>query len=79
MGEWKLLERYEDGRVHLYHLADDIGERNDLAAKHPQRVKALREKLHAWYKQVDAKFLRQKKNSPNGPRPWRPSDRSQGK
>jgi arylsulfatase A-like enzyme len=74
MGEWKLLERYEDGRVHLYHLGDDIGERNDLAAKHPQRVAAMREKLHAWYKQVDAKFLNPKKNSPaDAPKPWRPS------
>ena len=78
-GEWKLLERYEDGRVHLYHPAEDIGERNDLAAKHPQRAGAMREKLHAWYKQVNAKFLRPKKNLPNEPKPWRPSDRSQEK
>ena len=74
MGDWKLLERYEDGRVHLYHLGEDIGEKNDLAAKHPQRVNAMREKLHAWYKQVDAKFLSPKKNSPaDVPKPWRPS------
>ena len=74
MGDWKLLERYEDGRVHLYNLAEDIGEKNDLAKKYPQRVKAMREKLHAWYKEVDAKFLRQRKNAPDGPKPWRPSD-----
>jgi len=70
MGDWKLLERLEDGRVHLYNLAEDIGEKNDLAEKYPQRVKAMRDKLHAWYKEVGAKFLRQKKN---GPEPWRPS------
>ena len=29
----------------------------------------MRAKLHAWYEQVDAKFLRPK---PGGPKPWRP-------
>ena len=69
MGDWKLTERYEDGRVHLFNLADDLGERKDLAEKHPDRVAAMRKKLHAWYQQVDAKFLRAK---PGGPKPWRP-------
>ncbi len=71
MGDWKLLERFEDGRVHLYNLADDIGEKNDLAEKYPHRVESMRAKLHAWYKQVDAKFLRQKQPG-SGPMPWRP-------
>lgn len=70
MGDWKLLERYEDGRVHLYNLADDLGEKHDLAAEHPERVAAMRKKLHAWYREVDAKFLQPKKN---GPQPWRPA------
>lgn len=69
MGDWKLLERYEDGRVHLYNLADDLGEKHDLAAEQPERVAAMRKKLHAWYREVDAKFLQPKKN---GPQPWHP-------
>jgi len=69
MGDWKLIERFEDGRAHLYNLRDDIGERTDLAARHADRVDAMREKLHAWYKEVDAKFLRPK---PGGPKPWKP-------
>ncbi len=69
VGDWKLIERFEDGRVHLYNLKDDLGERHDLAAKHPDRVAALRRKLHQWYQDVDAKFLRAK---PDGPQPWRP-------
>ena len=69
VGDYKLIERYEDGRVHLYNLKDDLGEQVDLAEKIPDRVAAMREKLHAWYKDVDAKFLRAK---PNGPEPWRP-------
>lgn len=68
-GDYKLLERFEDGRVHLYNLADDIGERNDLAAMMPDRVAHMRQDLHAWYKEVDAKFLRAKNG---GPEPWQP-------
>jgi arylsulfatase A-like enzyme len=69
MGDWKLLERFEDGRVHLYNLADDLGEKHDLADEYPERVSAMRKKLHGWYREVDAKFLRPKKN---GPQPWHP-------
>lgn len=68
-GDWKLIERYEDGRVHLYDLAADPGERHDLAADHPERVEDLRRRLHAWYREVDAKFL---EPQPDGPAPWRP-------
>ena len=70
MGDWKLIERFEDGRVHLYNLRLDIGEREDLAFAHPERVAQMRAKLHAWYEQVGAKFLERKGD---GPEPWRPS------
>ena len=70
MGDWKLIERFEDGRVHLYNLQKDIGERNDLAADQPRRVNRMLKKLHAWYKQVDAKFLQPKGDNAD---PWRPS------
>lgn len=69
MGDWKFIERLEDGQAHLFNLKDDLGERHDLAKEHPERVEAMRKKLHAWYKSVDAKFLRAK---PNGPEPYRP-------
>ena len=69
MGDWKLIERLEDGRVHLYNLKQDIGESKDLATEQPQRVERMRNKLHAWYKQVDAKFLQPKGDNQ---RPWRP-------
>jgi arylsulfatase A-like enzyme len=55
-GDWKLIEWLEDGRTELFHLAQDLSEKNDLAAKEPQRVAQLREELHAWQKQVGAKF-----------------------
>lgn len=68
MGDWKLIERYEDGRTHLYNLKDDIGERNDVAAANQKRVRQMRAKLHSWYTEVDAKFLQPK----DGNVPWKP-------
>ena len=70
MGNWKLLERFEDGQVHLFDLAHDIGERNDLAATEKERTRAMRARLHAWYRTTGAKFLRPK----DGKTPWRPDD-----
>jgi arylsulfatase A-like enzyme len=54
-GDWKLVEWFEDDRVELYNLARDIGEKTDLAAKEPERVKQLRAELHAWQQDVAAK------------------------
>jgi len=68
LGQYKLIERLEDGRVHLYDLAADVGERDDLAAAQPERVRSMRAMLHAWYRDVDAKFLRPR----DGREPWRP-------
>ena len=69
LGRWKLLERYEDGRVQLHDLAEDLGERTDLAEREPARVADLRARLHAWYREVDAKFLTAREG---GPSPWTP-------
>ena len=71
-GDFKLIERFEDGRVHLYNLKDDIGELNDIASQQPDRVAKMRARLHDWYQEVDAKFLQPKND---GPMPWRPGER----
>jgi len=55
-GDWKLIEWFEDGRKELFNLAMDLGEQTDLAAKEPARVQQLGNELHAWQKQVDAKY-----------------------
>ena len=68
IGDWKLIERYEDGRVQLHNLADDIGEWYDLAGQQPERVAAMTRKLHRWYGHVGARFL---EPLPGGPKPWR--------
>ncbi|MGH8247063.1 MAG: sulfatase-like hydrolase/transferase, partial [Gammaproteobacteria bacterium] len=53
-GNWRLIEFYDDARVELYNLARDIGEQNDLAAREPKRVAALRSRLPAWRKEIGA-------------------------
>jgi arylsulfatase A-like enzyme len=53
-GEWKLIEFYEDGRVELFHLASDAGERLNLAEKHRDRARQMRARLDAWRKSVGA-------------------------
>ena len=53
-GDWKLLEFFEDGRVELYNLKDDLGEKKDLAAAMPEKARELREKLSAWRRELGA-------------------------
>jgi len=55
-GDWKLIEFFEDRHVELYNLREDVGEEHDLAAKHPGKVKELREMLAAWRYEVGAKI-----------------------
>lgn len=69
-GQYKLIERYEDGRVHLFDTDADVSEQNDLAQQMPDRVQSMRAALHNWYQVVDAKFLEPKQ--PGDPQPWRP-------
>lgn len=68
-GDFKLIERYEDGSVRLYNLANDIAEQQDLSLEMPDRVNQMRADLHAWYKEMGAKFLEPKGDNT---KPWRP-------
>jgi arylsulfatase A-like enzyme len=62
-GDWKLQEFFEDGRLELYNLKHDIGERKDLAAAQPERVKELHEQLVAWRKELKAPMPTKNTNS----------------
>ena len=55
-GDWKLIHYFEDDRLELYDLKNDLGEKNDLAGREPQRVAALRAQLDAWRKDVGAQL-----------------------
>jgi len=56
VGDWKLLEFFEDDRVELYDLSKDPGEQQDLAAAQPERAAALKKQLADWRVSVGAQM-----------------------
>lgn len=52
--DWKLIENYEDGRIELYHLKTDLGEKQDVSQNCPQKVKELKTLLDNWKKRTNA-------------------------
>jgi arylsulfatase A len=55
-GDWKLIEFFEDGALELYNLANDLGEKNNLARREPARTKELQTALAAWRQKVGAQM-----------------------
>jgi len=53
-GDWKLIEFFEDGRLELYNVRDDISEAKNMADKQPERVKAMHAKLLEWRRRIKA-------------------------
>lgn len=51
-GNWKLLCDYDGARPHLYNLATDPGESDNLANDHPDLVKELSKRVTTWYAEV---------------------------
>ena len=54
MGDWKLMEFLEDGRLELYNLSHDIGETKNLAKEMPDKAQELHTRLVAWRAAVKA-------------------------
>lgn len=54
VGNYKLLEFFEDGRLELYDLDKDIGEATDLSESHVNVATKLHARLKAWRAEVDA-------------------------
>ncbi len=55
-GNWKLLEYLEDYRLELYDLSVDPGERKNLATTNRAKADQMRDRLHAWRKEVGAQM-----------------------
>jgi arylsulfatase A-like enzyme len=55
-GDFKLIEFFNDMHVELYDIKNDIGEQNDLAGARPKLAGELRDRLHAWRKEVGAQM-----------------------
>ncbi len=53
-GDYKLIEFYEDRRIELYNLREDIGETHDLATTHPDLAGHLHALLTDWREHVEA-------------------------
>jgi arylsulfatase A-like enzyme/catechol 2,3-dioxygenase-like lactoylglutathione lyase family enzyme len=51
VGDWKLVQE-RGGAAELFNLKDDIGEKADLAAKEPAKLKELQAAFAAWDKQM---------------------------
>ncbi|MEX0866772.1 MAG: sulfatase [Pirellulales bacterium] len=60
LGNYKLIEFFEDGTLELYNLADDVGEKNNLVEAKPEVAKKLHNALVAWREQVQAPMPRRK-------------------
>lgn len=53
-GDWKLIQFFEDERVELYNLREDVGEKNDLSNILPEVKGRLLELLHRRQREVNA-------------------------
>jgi arylsulfatase A-like enzyme len=61
VGDWKLIHWIEDDSVELFNITTDPGEKTDLVAQQPDRVKDLRARLNTWRKETNANMPRPQK------------------
>lgn len=54
LGDFKLLEYYENYRVQLFDLKNDPGEQHDLSREMPEKVKQLKKMLDDWRISINA-------------------------
>ena len=54
-GDWKLILNGKGAKndAELYDLSTDIGEENDLSAKHPDRVRSMKASIEYWIEDVE--------------------------
>ena len=56
IGDWKLIQYYEDGRQEVYNLKSDIGESDNLAKRMPAKAAEMKGKLDEMLKEHGAKI-----------------------
>lgn len=67
-GDWKLVYYYETGKKELFNIREDIGEKDDCAARHPELVHKLSGELGKYLRSVNAQRPSFKKTGE--PCPW---------
>lgn len=55
-GDFKLVESYENGKLELYNLRDDLSEINDLSARFPDKTRELHRLLSDWRGKLNAQM-----------------------
>ncbi len=55
-GDWKLIEFFEDAKLELYNLKEDIGESLNLADIFPDKLQELHNDLKAWRTDCNAQI-----------------------
>ncbi len=55
-GDYKLIEFFEDRRLELYNLREDVSEERNLADEEPQIAEELKTMLTVWREKVEAKI-----------------------
>jgi arylsulfatase A len=68
-GDLKLVEMYFDGRVGLFNLKQDPGERHNLAMQMPDKAAELYQLLVRWRHEVTGQAPRDSQGSTTSPRP----------
>ncbi|MBQ9962370.1 MAG: sulfatase-like hydrolase/transferase, partial [Alistipes sp.] len=53
-GDWKIVYRHREQRLELYNIAQDISERHNLAASHPEKLQQMADALTAKLEGYDA-------------------------
>ena len=56
LGDFKLVRTYETGALRLYNIAQDPGERHDLASEMSEKTKELNERLTSYLESVHAQM-----------------------
>ena len=72
LGDYKLLEYFENNTVQLFNLREDIGEQNDLSLTEPKIKEKLTTLLHSWRKDVKAQMPQQNPNYDADPSQYPP-------
>jgi len=74
VGDWKLLEFFEDSRLELYNLKHDLSETNNLAQAQPAKVRELHAQLRKWREEIKAPMP-----TPNTPQAGPPAGKAKKK
>jgi arylsulfatase A-like enzyme len=60
LGDWKLIQFFEDNRLELYNLETDLEENHNLAQDFPEIRNNLLHELVQWRKEVGARYPTQR-------------------